>query len=56
MRWGLSGWELAFVAGVVCTATGDWIKILKICLRRAEQGVWFEGEAVGGTCKEGVVG
>ena len=41
---------------LVCTATGDWIKILKICLHRAEPGVCFEGEAVGGTCKEGVVG
>ena len=40
----------------MCTAMGDWIKILKICLHRAEQRVWFEGEAVGGTCKEGVVG
>ena len=41
---------------LMCAATGDWIKILKIRLHRAEQGVWFEGEAVGGTCTEGVVG
>ena len=40
----------------LCTATGHLVKILKICLHEAEQGVLFEGEAVGGTCKEGVVG
>ena len=40
----------------MCAATGDWVKVLKIRLHRAEQGVWFEGEAVGGTYKEGVVG
>ena len=37
-------------------ATGLSVKILKIRLHGAEQGVLFEGEAVGGTCKEGVVG
>ena len=40
----------------MCTATGEWIKILKIRLHGAEQGVWFEGEAAGGTCKKAVVG
>ena len=57
-------WSFCFVWGgwvwcswcLMCTATGYWIKILKICLHGAEQRVWFEGEAVGGTCKEGVVG
>ena len=38
------------------TATGLSVKLLKICLPEAEQGVLFEGEAVRGTCKEGVVG
>ena len=32
------------------------MKVLKIRLHEAEQGVLFEGEAIGGTCKEGVVG
>ena len=32
------------------------MKILKTRLHEAEQGVLFEGEAIGGTCKEGVVG
>ena len=32
------------------------MKILKIRLHEAEQDVLFEGEGVGGTCKEGVVG
>ena len=40
----------------LCTATELSLKILKIHLHEAEQGVLFEGEAVGGTCKEGVVG
>ena len=35
---------------------GTLVKILKICLHEAEQGVLFEREAVGGTCKVGVVG
>ena len=35
------------------TATGLSVKIIKIRLHEAEQGVLFEGEAVGGTCKEG---
>ena len=38
------------------TATGLSVKIIKIRLHEAEQRVRFEGEAVGGTCKEGVVG
>ena len=38
------------------TATGLSVEIMKICLHGAEQRVLFEGEAVGGTCKEGVVG
>ena len=38
------------------TATGLSVKIIKIRLHEAEQRVLFEGEAVGETCKEGVVG
>ena len=37
-------------------ARGLSVKKLRICLHEAEQGILFEGEAVGGTCKEGVVG
>ena len=40
----------------LCTATGLSVKILRIRLHQAAQGVLFEGEAVEGTCKEGVVG
>ena len=40
----------------LCTATGLSVKILKNHLHEAEQGVLFEGEAVGATCKEGVAG
>ena len=32
------------------------MKILKIRLHGAEQGVWVEGDTIGGTYKEGVVG
>ena len=38
------------------TATGLSVKIIKIHLHEAEQRVLFEGEAIGGTFKEGVVG
>ena len=31
-------------------------KDIKSLFAQSEQGVWFEGEAVRGTCKEGVVG
>ena len=34
----------------LCTATGHSVKILNIRLHEAEQGVLFEGEAIGGTC------
>ena len=61
--WLLCGCLVVFGGGGVwcslcqlCTATGLSVKILKFRLHEAEQGVLFEGEAVGGTCKEGVVG
>ena len=40
----------------LCTATGLSVEVLKIRLHKAEQGVLFAGEAVGGTRQEGVVG